>query len=658
MHVTLTHPVLRRAATNCLQRIGAAADLIVQPPVALPPMLRNALCLALLFMIGSYTTVQAESLIYTDTIPTQPMRWTNSMTFPQFDPTLGILTSVEMTLTGTITGSTSYTNQVGIVTVVSIDIPANLRLASPTGSLLNAGGTIFSFTENVGPNASGARTFGGTVSNSATYSNQPDLLPFVGFGQLTTPVTATSSFIAGGDVGNFDFGVRTTADATGVVRYTYAVPEITIKKFTNGFDADHPNDPDVPQLQPGATVTWTYRVTNTGTITIPRASVVVTDSQPGVTPVLDTTSDTGGDNLLAPGETWIFVATGVVQDLEAPTAPVTIVNGCNPGGGAAPGDRETYRNLGVVIVPGAEDSDPSHYCNPAEPGIVIKKYTNAFDADQPNDSDVPQLQPGAVVTWTYVVTNTGNITFAFASVVVTDSQTGVTPTLITATDNNGDGLLSPGESWRYVATGVVQNLDAPTPGTVVVNGCNPGNTQVPGSQPTYFNLGQVTVPGASDNDPSHYCNPPTANINLEKTVYLGHNAGAGCPGTEAVTDQVDAPVTYCFEITNTGETYLDTLIFTDTILGIQLSDLIHLQGTIPLAPNAQLVYYYEATIPIGERINTAEVEANPTDDQGNDLPGLDNPHDQDTAQVSPLPTGTDPVAEPTPKVFIPLVSRN
>lgn len=658
MHIMLACSILQRDRANDSHQHFARKPFALSARRGIPPIVRNAVYLALFLLVFSYSAAQAESLVYTDTIPTQPMRWTDSMAFPQFDPTLGILTSVEMTLTGTITGSTSYTNRVGITTVVSVDIPADLRLQSPNGSLLNAGGTIFSFTENVGPNASGARTFGGTVSNSATYINQPDLLPFVGFGQITTPVTATSSFIAGGDVGNFDFGVRTTADATGAVRYTYAIPEIAIKKFTNDFDADNPNDPDVPQLQPGATVTWTYRVTNTGTITIPRTSVVVTDSQPDVTPVLDTSSDANGDNLLAPGEVWIFVATGVVQDLEAPTAPVTLINGCNPGGGAAPGDRETYRNIGVVTVPGAQDSDPSHYCNPAEPGIVIKKYTNSFDADQPDDSDVPQLQPGAIVTWTYVVTNTGNITFAFASVVVTDSQPGVSPALVTATDNNSDGLLSPGESWRYVATGVVQNLDTPSAGTTVVAGCNPGDTQVPGSQPTYFNLGQVTVPGATDNDPSHYCNPPTAAINLEKTVYLGHNAGAGCPGTEAVADQVDAPVTYCFEITNTGETYLDTLIFTDTILGIQLGHLIHLRGTTPLAPNAQIVYYYEATIPIGERINTAAVEANPTDDQGNDLPGLDNPHDQDTAQVSPLPTGTDPVAEPTPKVFIPLVSRN
>jgi len=620
--------------------------------------LGHALWLALVCLLWNYHAANAESIIYTDTVPTRPMRWNDSLTLPRFDPTLGILTSVELTLTGTITGSTSYTNQVNAVTEVSIEIPANLRLRTPTTGLLNAGGTIFAFTENIGPFGSGARSFSGDVANAITYTAPDDLAPFVGLGQFTAPVTATSSFIAGGDVGNFDFSVRTRANATALVRYQYTIPAIAIKKFTNGFDADAPNDADVPPLQPGATVTWTYYVTNTGTITIPGANVMVTDSQPGVTPMLDPSSDTGSDNVLAPDEVWIFVATGVVQDLTAPTAPITIIAGCNPAGTAAPGFREAYRNIGVVTVPGAQAQDPSHYCNPAAPGITLKKYTNGFDADQPNGADVPQLQPGAPVTWTYVVTNTGNVTFALASVVVTDSQPGVTPLFVPASDANRDGLLSPGEEWRYVATGVVQDLDTPPTGTTVVNGCNAANTQVPGAQPTYFNLGTVAVPGDTATDPSHYCNPPTAAINLEKTVYRGQNAGASCPGVELVADQLNTAITYCFVVTNTGDTYLDTLVFTDTILGIDLGDLTLLSGSTPFAPGAQLRYFYASTIPAGERVNLAAVEANPTDDQGRDLPGLPNPRDEDTATVRALPTGLDPHGEPgTRRFYLPLVNR-
>jgi hypothetical protein len=90
-----------------------------------------------------------------------------------------------------------------------------------------------------------------------------------------------------------------------------------------------------------------------------------------------------------------------------------------------------------------------------------------------------------------------------------------------------------------------------------------------------------------------------------------------------------------------------------------LSNLTLISGTTPLAPGARLLYYYQSQIPSsgGERINTAEVEANPTDDQERDLPGLPNPTDQDTARVSPLPTGADPGQEPFHRLFMPLVVR-
>lgn len=628
-------------------------------------LIGHAVFLALLLIGWSYGAAKAESLVFTDTVPFTRTDWVQNLSVPQFNPTLGILTRVEMTLTGQVSGTVGVENRQANPVVVLVQETAQQELTLPDNSNLIVGGIVIS--QSVALAASdGIIDFGGPagttlgvhagITGQNAWTAPATLAPFVGVGNVTLPVDASVAWTGSGS-GNMILELNHFANAALTVRYVYAIPQITIKKFTNGFDADTPNAPDVPQLQPGATVTWTYLVTNTGTIAIPRAGVIVTDSQAGVTPVLDTTSDTNSDNQLAPGEVWRFVATGVVQDLEMPTLPVTLVNGCNPGGTAAPGNRETYRNIGTVTVPGATASDPSHYCNPAEPGIVIKKFTNGFDADTPDSGDVPQLTPGAVVTWTYVVTNTGNITFAQASVIVTDSQTGVTPVRVTATDVNQDGLLAPGERWSYVATGVVQNLDTPTPGTTVVNGCNPNDTQAPGSQPTYFNLGRVTVPGATASDPSHYCNPPTAAIHLEKTVYRGHNGGVSCPGVEEVADQVNMPLTYCFAITNTGETYLASLVFTDTLLGIDLSNLIQRSGATPLAPSATLIYYYETTMPADARLNTAVVEGNPTDDQGRDLPGLANPQDDDTARVTPLPTGATPSDEPLRRVFMPLVRQ-
>ncbi len=121
--------------------------------------------------------------------------------------------------------------------------------------------------------------------------------------------------------------------------------------------ADGADDYDVPRIAPEATVTWMYEVANTGEVAFPRADVLVTDSQAGVTPVLDVASD-DGDLILSPDETWIYTASAPALDLVLPSAGVTIVPGCNDG-------RNTYENIGRVDVAGTMvfDEDISHYCN-------------------------------------------------------------------------------------------------------------------------------------------------------------------------------------------------------------------------------------------------------------------------------------------------------
>ena len=121
-------------------------------------------------------------------------------------------------------------------------------------------------------------------------------------------------------------------------------------------------------------------------------------------------------------------------------------------------------------------------------------------------------------------------------------------------------------------------------------------------------------------------------IDLQKTVYLGHDGGVGCPGFEAASGPVGTPVTYCFVVTNTGGTYLDTLTFTDADLGIATGDLVLLSGTQPLAPGASLVWYYQSSI-TAPLLNTATVGATPTDSGGTPIPGLPHPTDSDTAEV-------------------------
>ena len=118
---------------------------------------------------------------------------------------------------------------------------------------------------------------------------------------------------------------NTTLDA-GLVELN---PNIDIEKLTNGFDADDPNGPDVPEIAIGDTVTWTYLVTNTGQVPFDFDEVEVVDDNgtPGdvsddFIPAFVSPSDVGGDLVLSPGEVWEYTFSDVAQDLTV-TGPTT-----------------------------------------------------------------------------------------------------------------------------------------------------------------------------------------------------------------------------------------------------------------------------------------------------------------------------------------------
>ena len=119
-------------------------------------------------------------------------------------------------------------------------------------------------------------------------------------------------------------------------------------------------------------------------------------------------------------------------------------------------------------------------------------------------------------------------------------------------------------------------------------------------------------------------------------MYAGNDSGAQCATAgELVTGVNGDAVTYCFEITNTGDTFLDAVTLTDNDLtpAVTRANATLLSGTEPLAPNASLVFFVDSTIN-GDLTNTASTSGNPTDSAGADLPGLSDPTDSDDAAVA------------------------
>ncbi|MEZ4662181.1 MAG: choice-of-anchor E domain-containing protein [Caldilineaceae bacterium] len=505
-------------------------------------------------------SLRAEEITHQDEIPLHPTTWTESLSVPRFNPELGDLLEVTVSLNGLVRGNAEYENlnpnavpvTLTHAVTMSIDLPngANISLLpSKTFSALIPG---YDGVEDYGGTSGDTFTLEGSEAVSFVYAALPDLAPYIGDGNVDIPVMAKGVTDAQGP-GNFAATLLSNSSgAVLVVRYRYRVPTeervpgIVIEKLTNGVDADSANDPNVPLVQPGDPVTWSYVVTNTGNVTFAQNQITVTDSQSGITPVLVTSSD-NGDTLLSPGESWIYRAFGFAENLQAPSAAVTVVDGCAAAGGSTAG---AYENVGVVQVGDLRDEDPSHYCNPLLPGIVIEKLTNGADADDANGDDVPQIRPGALVTWTYVVTNTGTTTFNRSEIRVTDSQADITPQWLASSDN-GDGLLSPGESWRYQATGVALNLVSTLVGVATVNGCDPsnsGNTRL-----AYENIGAVQINDLSDSDPSHYCNPSTENNPGIAILKLTNGLDANSANEPLPFIKPDGVVTWTYIVTNTGD---------------------------------------------------------------------------------------------------------
>ena len=128
----------------------------------------------------------------------------------------------------------------------------------------------------------------------------------------------------------------TDTDPSHYIGVPSPVPAIDIEKFTNGSQADEPTDPDVPEIETGATVTWRYDVTNTGDVAL--TDVTVADDKEGFICTIGT---------LAVGATDSCTATGIAE-------------------------ARLYANIGTVVGFYGEvsvtDSDPSHYTFPSDVG--------------------------------------------------------------------------------------------------------------------------------------------------------------------------------------------------------------------------------------------------------------------------------------------------
>jgi|GEM_PF-3126805 len=286
--------------------------------------------------------------------------------------------------------------------------------------------------------------------------------------------------------------------------------DLVLRKYTNGYDADTGTG---PAIQVGQPVTWTYVVTNNGGISL---TIAPGDLHDDIEGPINTTAFT-----LTPGSalTLTYTGTATAMGQYTNTAEVT-------GTSAVPGSPITATNL-------------SHYFG-ITPSIVLRKYTNGYDAEVGTG---PLLQVNQPVTWTYVVTNTGNTTLAVAAGDLRDDHEGsINPAGFTLAPNATLTLTHLGTTTagQYVNTGVVT-------ATPIFSSSVPITPDLPG-----FPAASIATALTATN-PSRYFGV-TPSIVLRKYTN-GYDADGLNVNAQPLVN-VGEPVTWTYVVTNIGNVTL------------------------------------------------------------------------------------------------------
>ncbi|MGN6760125.1 MAG: DUF7507 domain-containing protein, partial [Leifsonia sp.] len=281
----------------------------------------------------------------------------------------------------------------------------------------------------------------------------------------------------------------------------------------------------------GQTIVYHFNATNTGNVTLTKVSI--SDPLPGLSPLVY--SWPGASGVLLPNQH--VTATATYQLTVADVDAGHVANAATTVGTPPSGPD--------VIPPPAQTDTPLV----SSPAISIVKSADSIDA--------ALLVVGATITYTFVVTNTGNVTLADPK--VNEGQfTGsgaLSPLSCPSTPQ-----LQPGEQMTCTATYVVTQADVDA--GVILNDATASGTPPTGpdtvSPPSAVDLPEIQSP----------------DLNLTKT---------------ADTFQLSAPasagdtITYNFISTNTGNVTLTNVSITDPLPG--LSGLVY---SWPAAPGVLL----------------------------------------------------------------------
>jgi hypothetical protein len=179
-----------------------------------------------------YGDVTATTAPQTLAVSDRTTDWNTVVTANQFNPALGTLLSVNLTVTGDINAGLAVENLGSTPSSIGLTETADITLTLPSGlGIATAAPSIQSSTDLAafdgsidfaGP--SGENLTGLTGTESTTASEYGNLSAFIGTGTIALPISATSPSILTGPA-DLASELLTEAGATVTISYTYAVPD-------------------------------------------------------------------------------------------------------------------------------------------------------------------------------------------------------------------------------------------------------------------------------------------------------------------------------------------------------------------------------------------------------------------------------------------------
>lgn len=113
-------------------------------------------------------------------------------------------------------------------------------------------------------------------------------------------------------------------------------------------------------------------------------------------------------------------------------------------------------------------------------------------------------------------------------------------------------------------------------------------------------------------------------LGVNFTAYMGTDNGDQCAaggGSDVIEPNATQAVTFCLEVTNSGDSYFEELSVDIPELGVTQAGLATKEGTLPLAPADSILYFFVYEAPMSVSNIDANVSSEPTDGEGTVVPG-------------------------------------